>query len=130
MYQIKTSNEFGRGLYATRLIYSGELICVCEVLPLSPADTRAVNATDLKFYTFKYSEATDCLVLGDGELFNHAFPANVSYALEYFKEPHLQGRDRMYFRATRDIEAGEQLFIDYSADDEETRASDYRTNLL
>ncbi len=97
MTHIKFSPEYGRSMYASRSIGLGTLIEVCEVLVLSYDDTRAVNGlTDLQYYTFVYDAETgqDCLVLGNGEIFNHAptelnqheaaYTANVSYTLEYF----------------------------------------------
>ena len=111
MMKIKVSPEFGRGLYATRKIYAGELIEACEILTLSPADTVVVNTTDLKWYTFVFDEHRDCLVLGNGEIFNHSDDANVRYRLMPHKD-----RFMMVFISDKDIEEGEQLFIDYTAD--------------
>ncbi len=111
MYHIKTSEEMGRGLYASRTILKGETITICEILTLSPEDTKKVNETDLKYYTFKLDSTRDCLVLGDGEIFNHDDSPNVSYRLVNALE-----RQRMAFKATRTIIKGEQLFIDYNAD--------------
>lgn len=111
MYAIKMFEDMGRGLVATNLIPRGSVVTVCELLVLSERDTDAVNATDLKFYLFKFNDNQDCLVLGDGELFNHAPEANVGYRLMERK-----GRDVMEYVALRDIAEGEQLFINYSAD--------------
>lgn len=116
MYTIKVSPEMGRGLYATRKIGIGEVVAVCEILLLSPDDTIRVNETDLQYYTFKVNKLQDCLVLGDGEIFNHAdglggVNANVVYQLET-----IDGRLKMVFTAVRVIDADAQLFIDYSAD--------------
>lgn len=113
MYHIEVSKEMGRGLYATRTITPGTFIEVAELLVLSPEDTIRVNQTDLKYYTFVYDKVTgqDCLVLGDGEIFNHSDTPNVRYRLQSIGD-----RMRMAFVSTRTILEGEQLFIDYSAD--------------
>ncbi len=111
MYNLKVTEEMGRGLYASREIWRGEIIAVCEVLLLSPTDTVAVNQTDLKHYTFKYNDLQDCLVLGDGEIFNHDDNANVSYRLEL-----MGSRYCMVFTALNAIETGAQLFINYGSD--------------
>ncbi len=111
MYKLKVTQEFGRGLYSTRKIYAGEIVMVCELLVLSEIDTPLVNATDLKWYTFKFNETQDCLVLGLGEIFNHTEAANVSYKLS-----NERGRPVMVFMSQTDIKAGQQLFIDYGAD--------------
>ena len=114
-YYIKTSQEMGRGLYPLRTIYKGEIVSICEILVLSQNDTVKVNDTDLKFYTFKFNETQDCLVLGDGEIFNHADDSNVSYELVSHDE-NFQTRHRMIFVAKRDIPPSEQLLINYSDD--------------
>lgn len=114
MYVLKVTPEFGRGLYATQPIKAGTILGLFELLVLDATDTVTVNVTALQFYTFKYNDKRDCIVLGDGEIFNHSDKPNVSYGLEKI-HPH-ESRLGMQFVATRDIEIGEQLFIDYEAD--------------
>ena len=111
-YYIKMSHEFGRGLYPLRNINRGEIVAICEILVLSQNDTVKVNETDLKYYTFKFNETQDCLVLGDGEIFNHADDSNISYELVSHSENY-QDRMRMMFVAKRDIPVSEQLMINY-----------------
>jgi len=110
---IGTTKEFGRGLYATNKYYANEIIESAEILVLSKGDTDKVNETDLKYYTFVYNVAKgqDCLVLGNGEIFNHSDTPNVKYDLVRYHD-----RFKMVFVSTRDIEIGEQLFIDYNRD--------------
>lgn len=111
MFHIKTTEEFGRGLYAERIIPPGQTIMICELLVLSALDTIIVNTSELKHYTFVFSHDQDCLVLGLGEIFNHHDNANVTYELAEYN-----GRKVMAFKAKRDIAEGTQLFIDYGAD--------------
>lgn len=110
-YEIIETSEFGRGLYAYATYFKDEIVFDAELLILSPEDTKVVNTTDLKYYTFKYDETRDCLVLGDGEIFNHSDKPNVAYTLVEH-----EGRKIMRFTALRDIKDGEQMFIDYNAD--------------
>ncbi len=86
-------------------------LTVCEILLLDHEDTILVNRTALKHYTFAYSATQDCLVLGNGEIFNHSDTPNVSYGIE-----HVDGRSMMVFRLIKPVLAGEQLFIDYNQD--------------
>lgn len=111
MFRLETTEQFGRGLYANRHIGQGEIITECEILVLSPDDTKTVNTTELQYYTFVYNETQDCLVLGFGEIFNHDDSANVSYELIDFA-----GRKVMQFKAKSFIPIDSQLFIDYSQD--------------
>jgi tRNA-specific adenosine deaminase 3 len=110
-FEVKVSEEMGRGLYARRIILKDEVVEIAEILLLNEADTIKVNDTELKYYTFKYDSNRDCLVLGSGEIFNHADMPNVSYSLK-----EIDGRFKMVFTATKAIFMGEQLFIDYKAD--------------
>lgn len=112
-YSVQMIKGMGRSIIAERDIKRGEVITNCELLVLSPEDTIKVNETDLQWYTFTFNKDTkqDCLVMGDGEIFNHDDNANTLYGLIDF-----DGRKLMRFQASKDIKKGEQLFIDYNAD--------------
>ena len=129
IYSVQMIEGMGRGVIAERDIKLGEVITNCEILVLSPEDTLKVNETDLKWYTFVFDKSTkqDCLVMGDGEIFNHDDNANVLYGLIDWN-----GRKLMRFQASRDIKKGEQLFIDYRTDEESLSdvLGNYTTNLI
>lgn len=116
---IKLTEQYGRGVYASKSLTEGEVVEIAEVLLLDSHDTFTINRmTKLKDYTFTVNEYNgieilneDCLVLGNGELYNHSDNPNVKYELI-----NLNGRKQMYFTALRDIKPDEQLFIDYNAD--------------
>lgn len=110
-YFIKQTEQYGRGLYASKTHYYGDLVAQCEILVLSPADTLKINETDLKYYTFVYNQDQDCLVLGDGEIFNHDDNANVSYSLVDY-----DGRKVMQFKCIKPVQVGEQFFTNYNED--------------
>jgi len=124
MLNLKVTEQFGRGLYAQKTIETGTVVMQCELLVLTADDTVAVNKTDLQYYTFKFNETQDCLVLGLGEIFNHDDAANVHYALVDF-----EGRKVMQFTANQPIMEGDQLFIDYAADTK-VNADAYTVNLV
>lgn len=108
---IKVTDVDGRGLYAVQDLQAHKILFTCELLVLSERDTEVVNQTELQFYTFKFNEKQDCLVLGHGELFNHSSAPNVGYKLMDF-----DGRRVMAFYLLRDVSQNEQLYIDYNAD--------------
>lgn len=111
MVHVKVTEEMGRGVYADAPIKAGDTVMLCEILLLDEIDTFKVNSTALQYYTFKFNERQDCLVLGLGEIFNHDDAANVSYQLAF-----VDGRYMMQFKALTEIEADAQLFINYAAD--------------
>ena len=127
IYSVQMIDGMGRGIIAEKDIKRGEVITNCELLVLSPDDTIKVNETDLKWYTFTFNAETgqDCLVMDDGEIFNHDDDANTLYGLIDFN-----GRKLMRFQACRDIKRGEQLFIDYGADVKKVDIEGYTINLI
>lgn len=111
MTHIKTEEKTGRGVYATFYMPPEQVIAREELLVLNTEDSARVNGTDLQYYTFVFNETQDCLVLGDGELYNHSDDPNVGYQLVDY-----DGRKLMMFFTLREIQKGEQLFINYSTD--------------
>ena len=125
-HYIKETAEFGRGLYATHDLQPGQIVFSAELLVLSPEDTIKLQATDLKDYVFTFNATQDCLVLGDGELFNHSDANNVGFKLGKHGE-----RTVMYFYALTEIKAGSQLFINYADDLRHGETlSQYEKNLI
>lgn len=124
MLNIVLTEQFGRGIYSTRNIPKNTIIEMCELLVLSEKDSAAVEATDLKYYVYKFSETQDCLVLGNGELYNHSDDANVLCRLLWIGTRYV-----MQYYASRDILPDEQLFINYNFDVQVDTLS-YTKNLI
>lgn len=114
-YYVRDTASMGRGVFADRDFKAGELICYCELLVLNSTDTELFEETDLRYYTFRYNDTQDCLVLGDGELFNHNDRENVAYELVTIPDA-IRPRTLMKFTTTKPILQDEQMFINYSAD--------------
>ena len=123
-YYVKMTPDMGRGVFAEKNLEVGEIITNCEILVLSARDTKLVNQTDLQYYTFKFEGDQDCLVLGDGEIFNHDDNSNVSYRLV-----NINGRFLMEFSAIKPVKKDEQLFINYT-DDTKVDVKGYKVNLI
>jgi SET domain-containing protein len=124
MIKIIETEQYGRGVYATIDIPSGVNVELAELLILSKEDTTKVNETDLQYYTFKFTDDQDCLVLGVGEIFNHSDSPNVSYSIIEH-----ENRPKMQFVTIRDVKAGEQLFTDYNQD-VKVETKNYNKNLI
>jgi hypothetical protein len=91
----------GRGVFATRAFAKGETVETCPTLQLPPG-----TGTDIADYLFEASARGKSLVaLGYGSLYNHSSDPNVDY--------HQPAADRLCFVALRDVQAGEELTIDY-----------------
>ncbi len=124
-YYLKSTTEFGRGLYANTNLEKNKELFTCELLVLSETDTIKLNDTDLKYYVFKYNETQDCLVLGLGEIFNHSDIPNIGFRLI-----DLDDRKVMQFYTLKSIKENEQLFTDYSSDIEVKTSEYVNKNLM
>ena len=95
-------SRHGRGVLAARAFAKGDSVEACPTLQLPDADVVG----ELGDYVF--GSGTDgqvLLLLGFGMLYNHSAEPN----LEYYQD----APDLITFVAARDIEAGEELTIDY-----------------
>ena len=110
-HYIKHTPEMGRGLYATQDLQAGKILFTAELIVLSPDDTLKVEQTELKYYTFKYNDKQDCIVLGEGELFNHSDEANIGFQLVDY-----DGRKVMMFYTLADIPRDAQMCTNYNQD--------------
>lgn len=122
---IATTKEFDRGVYAYQDIKAGELIENCHILVLSEQDTAKIQETELQFYDYTYNEKQSCLVLGNGELYNHSDSPNTMFELN-------RNNNTMAYYAISPIKKGQQIFIDYNADivNKKDVLKTYTTNLM
>lgn len=107
--QSKTTNA-GRGVFAGERILKGALIEQCPVVALKDAkDRNRLRKTGLVNYYFLWGDKRDhaAICLGWGSVYNHSFEPNARY--EKAMEDH-----RMDFYALRDIEAGEEILVNYN----------------
>lgn len=93
----------GRGVFATRAFAEGEAVESCPTLEL-PGDQVVGRLGDYVFGSAE-DESEVLLLLGFGMLYNHSSQANVEYVQD---EPRA-----IMFVATRAIEPGDELTIDY-----------------
>jgi SET domain-containing protein len=107
---VAPSQERGRGVFTTEFIPSGTVIEISPVLVLSETDRVEVEKTELYNYIFEWGEngKACCVALGYLSIYNHSYQANCSYEMEFEEE-------RMRIVTVRDIDAGEELFINYNA---------------
>ncbi len=93
----------GRGVFATQAIAAGEIVEICPTLEV--ADDAASGR--LRDYVFSSNDDDGIAVLplGYGALYNHSTDAN----LEHVEH----GPQLIAYVATRDVQAGEELTINY-----------------
>lgn len=105
-----TGTPKGRGVFAARRIASGELVEVCPVVVLSTRWNEMPQEVQRVVFDWGYltnGSPASCLALGWGSMYNHGNPANVQYHA-------IADALCIHFRAARDIDAGEELTINYN----------------
>lgn len=110
MFEIKVHKKMGRGLFATKKIKAGTVVEVSPVIVFDKVEGYFHTNTLMNHYVYSWgNKGESALALGHGSLFNHSSEANVNY------KTNLRAKT-ITFWAERDIEKGEQLFIDYGYD--------------
>ncbi|MDG6348576.1 SET domain-containing protein-lysine N-methyltransferase [Luteimonas sp. 8-5] len=109
-YIADTGTAKGRGVFASRKISSGEIVEVCPVVVLSSRWKQMPPEVQRVVFDWGYltkQEAASCLALGWGSMYNHANPASLRYVA-------VADAFVMQFVAARDIDADEELTINYN----------------
>jgi SET domain-containing protein len=105
---IKKIKGKGRGVFARRPIKKGAVIERVPVLIIPVRDLVDGRAnTTLNKYFYEWSATTVAVSLGYGSLYNHSYTPNADYFFAY-------GPKLLTYRALCDIEAGEEITINYN----------------
>lgn len=106
----ETKNK-GRGVFASEPITIGTTIEIAPVIVMSSADRVLIDKTLLHDYIFEWGAKKDqcCMALGYVPVYNHECPSNCEYTMDY-------EHATICITAMRDIDAGEELTINYNGD--------------
>jgi uncharacterized protein len=111
---IKDTEKYGRGVFATRDIKTGELIEVSPVLTSCKNDWKYLKKTVLYDYCFSWGENYEhtAIALGYGSLYNHSYTPNAMFS---------NNIDNLSidFYAIADINNGQEITINYNEDSED-----------
>lgn len=100
---IDSSPKGGYGVFTSELLSKGTEIEVAKILPIAPYDREKLK--ELAKYDYNYSDDTTCIAFGFGSLYNHSSDYNLEYRIDDV--------DLMHYTTLRDVEAGEELFVNY-----------------
>jgi SET domain-containing protein len=111
LVEVKQSPLHGRGLYAAANILSGSQIGSWPVLVLDTADTAQLKNTRLYHYVFYVDETADgamraAVAFGPISMCNHSAAPNATFEVH-------GDQAIVTLCAARDIQAGEEILIDY-----------------
>jgi uncharacterized protein len=110
IYVDKTTN-MGRGVFTREPLKARTIIEIAPVIVMSGKDRIFLDQTLLHDYIFEWGEKRDqcCMALGYVPLYNHSYSSNCEYEMNFRK--HI-----ITIKTVRDIEAGEELLINYNGD--------------
>lgn len=108
---IAPTSHMGRGVFTSSAIDEGTVIEVSPVIVMSGEDRKLLDKTLLHDYIFEWggSKKQCCMALGYIPIYNHSYKSNCEYEMDYDHE-------LIRIKTVRFIKAGEELFINYNGD--------------
>ncbi len=101
--------KMGRGVFSSEKIEAGTIIEISPVIVMSADERVLLDQTSLHDYIFVWGAALNqcCMALGYVSVYNHSQLSNCEYEMDF-------AAASITIKAMRDIEAGEELFINYN----------------
>jgi len=111
LFYLKNSPGKGRGVFVRRPIAEAELIERAALLIIPAGEWNQIAETVLSNYWFSCGPNREhaAIAMGYGSLFNHSYTPNAVYEVR-------EGEWAVYFKTLREIEAGEEITINYNRD--------------
>lgn len=108
---VSPSEKRGRGMFTSEDIAAGTVIEISPVIIMSRKERELLDQTLLHDYIFEWGEKKDmcCMALGYVPVYNHSYESNCEYEMDFEQE-------QISIKAVRKILAGEELFINYNGD--------------
>jgi uncharacterized protein len=119
LIEVRQVSRKGRGVFARRRIPKGAVIerVPLIVVPIGEVFGQA-QRSKLADYVFKWTRNTVVIALGYGSLYNHSYQPNARFYDE--------GRLTQVFAAIRDIQAGEEITVNYNGPPRSRGRLDFR----
>ena len=109
LIEVRRTKTKGRGVFAAEFIAEGTVFERAPVLVMPAHEVLTEgDETLLSHYLFEWGRKTVAMALGFGSLYNHSYTPNARYEDE--------GRHIKLYIAVRDIQAGEEITINYNGD--------------
>ena len=108
---ITSTDNMGRGVFTSENIEEGTIIETSPVIVMSRDERKLLDQTLLHDYIFEWGEKKDqcCMALGYVAVYNHSYKSNCEYEMDF-------KTNSITIKAVRFIKAGEELFINYNGD--------------
>ena len=101
----------GRGVFTQKAIDANTVIEVSPVVVMSAGERILLDKTLLHDYIFEWGPDSKqcCMALGYIAVYNHSYQSNCEYEMDF-------KNDVIRIKTVRKIKAGEELFINYNGD--------------
>jgi len=106
---IAETKLMGRGVFTSADIDEGTVVEESPVIVMSKGERKLLDQTLLHDYIFEWGEKKDecCVALGYIAVYNHSYRSNCEYEMDF-------NREMIIIRTVHFIRAGEELFINYN----------------
>jgi uncharacterized protein len=108
---VAISNNKGKGVFTTEKLKANTIIEISPVLVFPKKEVDDVEKTMLFNYLFEWGKTRKKRALGLGyvSIYNHSYSSNCDYEMDF-------DFNTITIKTVKDIEKGEELFINYNAD--------------
>ncbi len=108
---IAPAADMGRGVFTSEPIAADTIIEISPVIVMTAEDRLYLDKTLLHDYIFEWGgkKKQCCMALGYIPIYNHSYKSNCEYEMDYENE-------LIRIKTVRHIKAGEELFINYNGD--------------
>lgn len=108
---IDATDNMGFGVFTSENIESGTVVELSPVIVMSGEERKLLDQTLLHDYIFEWGTKKDqcCMALGYVPVYNHSYRSNCEYEMDF-------AAATISIRSVRFIKAGEELFINYNGD--------------
>lgn len=97
-----------RGILASEPIAAGQIIEKCPVILVdAKKEAPVIKQTVLLHYYYEYNSHYDCIVLGNGSLYNHSYKPNARYTYDFKNR-------QLVYRAVKNIKPSQEITINYN----------------
>ncbi|MFI5128677.1 MAG: SET domain-containing protein [Chitinophagales bacterium] len=106
---IADTGGMGRGVFTSENIEKETIIETSPVIVMSREERKLLDQTKLHDYIFEWGPKKDqcCMAMGYVPIYNHSYKSNCEYEMDFDKE-------RISIKSIRFIKAGEEIFINYN----------------
>ncbi len=106
--------SMGRGVFTNEPIEKGMVIEIAPVIVMTAEDRKKLDETLLHDYIFEWGDNECCMALGYIPVYNHSYNSNCDYEMDFDGQT-------ITIVTMRNIEAGEELFINYNGEYNDTK---------